>query len=856
MIGRSPTDRDIDDELGAYVALLTDEKRRAGASPEHARLIALREVGGVTQVTEGVRDVRPTAFFERLKQDLTYGLRLFRRAPALNAAVVVALALGIGASSATFSVVHAVLLRPLDYADADRLVVVLHSERNPVAPANFLDWQQYNRVFASMGAAEYWTPNLGGVGDPEKLFALRVTSEILPMLGVPPALGRFPDAGEAGLQEIVIGDGLWRRVFGADPSILGREILLNGAPHVVVGVMPPRFAFAPFWATRAELWAPLVLGPRASQRGGNSLRVFARLGPDVTIDQARAGMATLTADLETRYPGTNRNVTVTLLKEKVVGNIRRAVVVLFGGVGLVLLIACANVAHLLLARASTREREVALRAALGAGRRRLLRQFLTESLLLAAAGGVGGVALAVWAISVFKQLGASSIPRAQSIAFDGTVLSFAIGLSVATAILFGLAPAIKLSRPDLTTALREADRGSTAGRRSRRVRNLLIGSEVALAIMLLFGAALLLRSFVALRSIDPGWNPDRLLSMVVSVEGTADAPPERRPAFYTQLIDRLKSMPGVEAVSAINHAPLVGDIWGMPFAIEGRPAPSPGEAPTAAYRMVLPGYFGTMGLPLVRGRDFTDFDRTGAPDVVIVNQTLAAVHWPGEDALGKRIRVRQGAWLTIVGIAKDAVRGDWQAPPGEEVYLPLLQQAQFPSYLSYFIRTAGDPADAVRAARSTVRSLTATASISDVILMRDAIGLATMSARFIVVLLGVFAGIALVLASVGIYGVMSHSVSSRRHEIGVRLALGATRRMIVSRIVLEGLLVTGAGAAVGVAGTFALSGALSGLLFGGVTTLDLPSLLAAATILTGTAVVASYLPARRASQIDPQQELR
>ena len=856
LIGRSPSDREIDDELGAYVALLTEEKQRAGASIEEARRLALAEAGGVTQITEGMRDVRPTAFFERLRQDLTYGLRLFRRAPALNAAVVIALALGIGASSATFSVVHAVLLKPLDYADADRLVVILHNNRNPVSPPNFLEWQRHNQVFSSLGAAEYWTPNLGGVGDPEKLFALRMTEEILPMLGVPPTLGRFPDPGERGQQEVVIGDGLWRRVFGADPAIVGREILLNGNTYVVVGVMPPRFAFAPFWATRAELWAPLVFGPRATQRGANSLRVFGRLRPDVTIDQARASMSALTAELEARYPGTNRNVTVTLLKEKVVGDVQRAIVVLFAGVGLVLLIACANVAHLLLARASTREREVALRAALGAGRRRLLRQFLTESLLLAAAGGAGGIALAVWAISVFKQLGASSIPRAQSIAFDSTVLAFAVGVSLATAVLFGLAPAIKLSRPDLTTALRDGDRGSTSGRRSRRVRSILIASEVALAIMLLFGATLLLRSFVALRAIDPGWNPERVVSMVVSVEGTADGPPARRAGFYTQLLDRLESAPGIEAVSAINHAPMVGDIWGMPFAIEGRPAPRPGEAPAAAYRLILPDYFRTMRLPLVRGRDFTDLDRAGSPDVVIVNEYLAAAHWPGEDALGKRIRVQQGPWVTIVGIARNAVRSNWQAPADEEVYLPLLQQEQFPNYLTYVFRTSGDPAAAVPAARSAVRSLTATASISDVVVMRDAIRQATLGARFIVILLGVFAGIALLLASVGIYGVMSHSVSTRRHEIGVRLALGATRRLIVSRIVTEGLIVTAAGAAVGLAGTFAMSGALSGMLSGGVTTLDVPSLATAATILIGTAVVASYLPARRASRIDPQRELR
>ena len=856
LTARGPGDREIEDEIDAFAALLADEKQAAGAAADEARRAALAEIGGRGQVVEEMRDVRPRAFFERLHQDVRYGLRLFRRAPALNAAVVVALALGIGATAATFSVVNAVLLRPLDYADADRLVVVLHRGQGPVSPANFLAWQRDNQAFATLGAAEYWMPNAGGAGEPERLFALRLTPEILPMLGVPPAQGRLPAPGAAGRHEVVIGDGLWRRRFGADPAVLGREVLLDGVTHVIVGVMPPHFAFAPFWATRAELWGTLDLTPIAVQRGGNSLRVFGRLRPGTTIDQARANMAAVTAALEARFPGTNRNVTVTPLKERVVGSVQTSLVVLFAGVGLVLLVACANVAHLLLARASARGREVALRAALGASRPRLIRQFLTESLLLAVAGGAGGVLFGRWALALFKQLGATSIPRAAAITFDGPVLAFAIGLSLATAILFGLAPALKLSRPELTTALRDGDRGSTTSRRSRRARNLLIASEVALAIMLVFGASLLVRSFIALRHVDPGWNPERLLSMVVSVEGTADAAPERRAALFGQILDRLRALPGVQAASVINHMPLVGDLWGLPFAIDGRPEPRPGEVPNAAYRLVLPEYFRTMDLPLVRGRDFTDADGGGAPAVVIINQYLAAVHWPGEDPIGKRLRVFRGPWATVVGVAKDAVRGDWQAPPQEEVYLPLRQQPQFPSYVTFTMRTAGEPAAAVPAARAAVRTLTATAAIADVVVMQEAVGRATLRARFIVLLLSAFAGIALLLAAVGIYGVMSHAVATRRHEIGVRLALGATRRRIVTAIVREGLTVTAGGAILGLFGTWAFSGALGGMLFGGITALDPRSFLAATALLLGTAAVACYLPARRASLIEPQRELR
>src|SRR5262245_26831246 len=453
-----PDDREITAELDAFIALLTEEKIRAGLSRVEARRQALIEVGGASQLKETVREDRPGAWFDRLVQDMTYGLRLFRRAPGLNLAVILALALGIGGTAAMFSVVDAVLMRPLAFAGPDQLVVMLHNGRNPTSPANFIDWRRDNTVFSSVGAAEYWTPNLGATSDPERLFALRVSADILPMLGVAAARGRLPAVNPANpsnqgpTNEVVIADSLWRRVFAADADVVGRRILLDGNPFVIVGVMPAGFAFPQFWATRAELWAPLDLSQRLSQRsGGRSLRVFARMKPGVTLEQARTAMDGQTAALEAQFPGSNRNVTVTPLKEMVVGDARRAIVVLFAGVGLVLLVACANVAHLLLARASTREREVALRAALGAGRSRLLRQLLTESLMLAVAGGALGLLLTVGAIALVKQLGATSIPRVQVIAVDTSVVIFASTLTLLTAILFGLAPALKLSRPDLTT---------------------------------------------------------------------------------------------------------------------------------------------------------------------------------------------------------------------------------------------------------------------------------------------------------------------------------------------------------------------------------------------------------------------
>jgi putative ABC transport system permease protein len=444
------------------------------------------------------------------------------------------------------------------------------------------------------------------------------------------------------------------------------------------------------------------------------------------------------------------------------------------------------------------------------------------------------------------------------------VLSAAL-LSVITAIVFGLAPALKLSRPTLTHALRESERGSTGGRGSRRLRGVLIASEIALAITLLVGAGLLMRSFTALRAVDPGFAPDHLASFVVSVTGTPEGSPGRRFGFYTELLDRVRALPGVESAAAINHVPLIGDIWGFPFRVEGKPEPAPGEVPTAAYRVVLPGYFHAMRLPLVAGRDFTDADRDGAPDVVIVNQYLAETYFPGTNAIGKRIRVggrTERGWRTIVGVTRHVVRSDWQDTAEEEMYLPLLQISDFresPSpavgYFSYVVRTTGDPAASMPAIRATVRALSASAPISDAVVMTDVVREATRGARFVLVLLGVFAGIAWLLAAVGIYGVMSYGVALRRREIGIRLALGAPRARIVGWIVGEGMIVTAIGVVAGVVCALLAGGVMSSLLFG-VTARDAPAYAGAILTLVAAAGLATYLPARRASAIDPQRELR
>jgi putative ABC transport system permease protein len=863
--GRHTLGESIDADVEAFLALLTEEKIAAGLPPADARRAALLELGSRAVVRESVRDAHATAVFRPLVQDLRYAVRVAARAPGLSAAVVVAMALGIGAASATFSAVDAVLVRPLPYADADRLVVVLHHGTDPVSPENFFDWQRSATAFETMGAAEYWSPNVRSDGAPEQIFALHVTPEVLRMLGVAPALGRLPAAGPDGAREVVIGDGLWHRRFGADPTVVGRTVRLDEDLLVITGVMPPTFHFAPFWATRAELWGGFDLAPN---RGGESLRVFAKLKPGVTLERAQAEMAGITAALEARRPGTNRNVTVTALKDKVVGNVRATLLVLFGAVGCVLLIACVNVAHLLLARASTREREFALRCAIGASRSRVVGQLLTESVALALFGGVGGILLAFGGVHLFTALGATSVPRLQTMSLDARVLVFATTLSVLTGLAFGLAPARALARLDVTNGLHAEDRASTSSRTSRGARRLLIVSQVALALMLLLGAGLLLRSFVNFRAIDPGFVPDRLTSFVVSVAGAAESAPGRRGIFYSDVVDRLRSMPGGVAAAAINHMPLVGDLWGAPFLIEGRPTPLPSEAPTATYRVVSAGYFETMGIRMVSGRTFTAADRDGSDPVIIVNKKLAEDGWPGESAIGKRMRVPFGpdaqdrAWRTVVGVSGNTARGDLHDPPEPELFLSL-DQNQFyravgdshAAAMTFVVRTTGAPADLVPSLRAVVNGLASDVAVSDVFEMRDVVERAADGARFALVLIGCFAGVALVLAALGVFGVISHDVSSRRREIGVRLALGATPLRVAAGVAREGLAAAGLGLGVGLIGAAALRGAVTNLLFG-VAPFDRLTLSVVTLGLLLVAGIACALPAYRASRMSVVRALK
>jgi predicted permease len=861
--GKESRERDLDDEVRSYAAILEDQKVATGLSAEEARRQALVEVGGIEQVKEQVREVTMGTWIETVWRDVRFAARTLLRSPGFTTAAVLALALGIGATTAIFSVVDAVLLRPLPYAEPDRLAVIFNGTSSAVSPANFLDWRRQSSRLGSMGAAESWGPNLAGGDRAEQLRGVRVTAGLIPLLGVKPALGRLftPDEERPGQEHVVVlGYRVWQRRFGGDPSVVGRPVVLDGAPHTVVGVMPHGFEFPPFWATGAELWAPLPLTDRATNRG-ESLRAFARLAPGATLEGARAEMATITARMEEANPGTNRDVTVRGLNDVVVGDVRLALVVLLGAVGFLLLIACANVAHMLLARASARHKEIAVRAALGASRARVVRHLLTESVVLAGAGGLAGLALAAAAIRGLIGLSPGNLPRLESATLDLRVLAVTAAVSLATGILFGLVPALQASRSDLNVALREGERGSTAGGR-HRLRRLLMASELALALVLLVGAGLMIRTFVALQRFDPGFDPRRVVTAVVSLTGSQSAEPGRRAAFYRAATERIRALPGVEGVSTINHLPLAGDVWRFGFHVEGRPIAKPGEGPRATYRVVSPGYFDTMGLRLVAGRDFTDDDGMAAPGVIIINESLAQKIWPGEDPLGRRVTLGdplEPVWLTVVGVTRDAARGKWAAPSDQEMYLPLLQtrshlEGPF-TFMTFVARTTGDPSATAPFLRTAIWEVDASVAVSELQTMNEVVAHATASPRFYLLLLASFAAAALALAAVGIYGVMSYSVARRRGEIGIRMALGARPADVLRLVMGEAVGVAAAGAAAGLVAALALTRLMSGLLYG-VAATDPATFAAVCGVLGLVALLATYIPARRAVRTDPLTALR
>lgn len=803
---------------------------------------------------------------ETLLQDLRYAFRMLVKTPGFTIVAIIALALGIGANTAIFSAVNAILLRPLPYTNPDRIVMIwmdntrMKEKEDWHSYPNYVDYRDQNQVFEEVAAFNDRAFNLMGTGDPERVIGAWSTANFFSVMGVEPRFGRTFTAEEEEPgrdQVVVLGHGLWQRRFGSDPEIVGQPISINGNPRTVIGIMPPGFKFP---SERAEVWVPLAFNAQRKQaRGAFSLKAIGRLKEGVTIEQARADMTTIATRLEQDYRDALEGFGVNLvpLHDQTVGKIRPALLVLLGAVGFVLLIACANVANLLLARAASREKELAIRTALGAGRRRIVRQLLTESVMLSLAGGVAGLIIAVWGLDILLALSPEDIPRLNQVNIDPRVLTFTLAVSLATGLIFGLAPALQASRPDLNESLKEGGRGTTAGAHGRRVRSVLVVSEIALSLVLLVGAGLMIKSFMRLQDVDLGFNPDRLLTAQVQLSGSKYGEGQQRAAFFQQLIERIQASPGVQSVGAISSIFLSNTPNSGNFTIEGRPPFPTSEQVEATADSITPEYFQTMGTPIMAGRAFTDADGPDAPEVVIINETFARRFWPDEDPLGKRWKFggpgSQGPWITIVGIVADSRRTGFDAQPRCEAFFP---NAQGPSgALTVVVRTANDPLQLAPTLRANVHSIDPDLPVHNIKTMDELLGSMMSQRRLNMLLFGILAGVALVLAAVGIYGVIAYSVTERTHEIGIRIALGAPSTEILKLVMGQAMLLAAGGVVLGLLAAFALTRVMSRLLYG-VSATDATTFVVIAVLLPSVGLLASYIPARRAMKVDPMVALR
>jgi putative ABC transport system permease protein len=797
-----------------------------------------------------------------LFQDLRYAARQLLKSAGFTLVAVTTLALGIGATTAVFSVVDQVLLHPLPFPDSDRILKVSQTFKglsaDDASPANYLDWVAQNQIFDEMAVSRGWQGSLSTGDRPERVRGSMTTPSFFPLFGVPPILGRVLQASDArpGSDHVVVlSHGLWQRYFAGDRAVIGRDIRLDGEQYNIVGVMPPAFSAEEF----GELWLPSPWGvpthplvpdkdPRQF-RDRNYLEVWARLKPGVTMQQARAELDTIGRRLETQYPDSNRDVGVTFLslREYIVGEIRPVLLVLLAAVVIVLLIGCANVANLLLARATARSREISIRTALGASRQRLLRQLLTESVLLASLGGGLGFLLAFVAVPSLLAMSPPDIREFKQIGINWEVLAFAFLMSVVCGILFGLMPALQSSRSHPNESLKEGERGSTANR--GRTRSALVIAEVGLSLVLLVGAGLLVKSFTRLMEVNVGFDPDHLLTFNLGLPSSTDA--VRQLAFYQQVVQRLQALPGVQAVGAVSRLPLSGGNSSRSFNVPGIE-----KEYDADIRVSTPGYFRAMGIPLLKGRNFSEGDLSSSLNLAVVNDALAHIAFPGQDPIGRQLTHfgPNDLTLQIIGVVGNVRHVGLDADPHLEIY-QLLGQAQWPSMFVAMRSATSDPTSLTSAAQNAVWSVNKDVPLASIRTMQDRIANSVERRTFSMFLLSIFAAVAMLLAAIGLYGVMSYSVAQRTQEIGIRMALGARKADVLALVVKHGMALALAGIAAGAILSLAMARLISGMLFG-ITATDPLTFASVAALLGTVAFLANYLPARRASKVDPMVALR
>ncbi len=871
LLRKAEMERELDEELRFHLEKEAEQNLARGMAREEARLAALRSFGGVERVKEESRDVRGVRFVEELWQDLRYGARMLFRKPSFTSIAVLTLGLGIGANTAIFTIVDATLLRGLPYKDSDSLVQVWETrqvgeiKQMDASYPDYLDWGQQSEVIDGICGYTEWGGSftLTGRAEPERIEGARVTASFFSVLGVAPLLGRtfLPDEDRPQAERtVILSYGLWQRRFGADPSIVGRSLILDGSDYTVLGILPGSFQFAPMG--KAQLWVPLRPTPaQLNLRFMHWLDVIVRLKPGVSLAQAQAQMSTVGERIERENPDSHTGAGLKLvpLHEQIIGSIGSLLLVLLGAVGFVLLIACANVANLLLLRAAARRQEISMRLALGATRWRLVRQLVTESLLLTLMGGVLGLALATWSIELLltaipaAQL--DSMPYLQGLTLNARVFGFTGALLLLTGVVFGLAPAWQSAKLDLQAVLKDGNR-TAAGTGRQRFRSLLVVSEIALALVLLVGAGLLIKSTLRLLEVKLGFKPERLMTMQLELPSSRYSSDEQTRAFHQQLLPHIEALPGVVGVASVNWLPLEGGPVDL-LRVEGQPPPPPSEVPKTTTHVVSSDYFRTMGIALIKGRFFTDDDNPSSPGVVVINGALAEKLFAKQDPVGRRIIFEGGEPkpFEIVGVVDDERVGELDEEAAAVVYHPYLQEPW--TKLNLVVRTAGDPVGIVNAVRGEVRAIDPDLALYSVVTMEQLIAErpSTFLRRYPALLMVVFAAIALILAAIGIYGVISYSVNQRTHEIGVRMALGAQRRDVLRLIIGQGLVLILFGVGGGLAAALALTRLMHSLLFG-VSATDPLTFIIVTALLALVALLACYIPARRATKVDPLIALR